>query len=363
MTSEIVAADTLKIRSLRTIDICSAEQRALISIDLGEIYFADSLLSFDITLSYDTTYLRPGSILASGTLSDQMRWLDGPFLNAAIPGELRLLGASLSTPVKGAFPLVAVTADAKQAQCGVRTPISLTIPPEFNEEFRRRYEIATTDSVQFVANAVSRPDLGISSNIEDVVIQGKDSVMSIPLQFASLGIESQDMTMTIAVSNVEVFIIDSVNVQEADVWVSEMRDTVVIVPTTSGPLQTGTIWLKQVTNDSATAVLRMATTTVACRCLKPTRTDSVNVVTKAPKTTVSVVDEDSEITKRGNAIHIQGYHEHPILVEIIDVLGRMLLQQQLQPGESVVNIDQLPPGPFFVIARDGGRQKRMFEWK
>ena len=86
--STVKAQDTLKIESLRTIDVCSDSKRFLISASLGSIRFADSLESFDITIGYDRNVLRPTDVLKEGTLSGQMS--NGPTMNIVVPGEMRI---------------------------------------------------------------------------------------------------------------------------------------------------------------------------------------------------------------------------------------------------------------------------------
>lgn len=363
MASVAVAADTLKIRSFQPIDLCSADKQGIIVIDLGEIFFGDSLMSFDITLTFDTTYLRPGSVLASGTLSDQMRWMDGPFLNAAVPGELRVFGSSFLTPVKGALPLVAMTVNAKQVTCGTLSPIVLTLPAEFNEEFRRRYDVWTPDSVRFIARPVQRSDVGIRSDERSITLRGIDSVSTLSFTLQGDTISTTELTTTIVLDHTGDVSIDSVEAPGAIVETSSQRDTVTIRHL-SGTTIRGTMQLQQVTNDSTVSVLHMRTKSGNCACMTPMLNDSTNVMTTRPVVnTVTDVDERPEIEIRDNTIRIQGDHEHPIRLEIVDLLGRVVLQTALEQDQREMKIDQLPPGPLLIVVREGGRTKRMMEWK
>lgn len=358
-----VAADTLKIRSFQPIDLCSADKQGIIVIDLGEIFFGDSLMSFDITLTFDTTYLRPGSVLASGTLSDQMRWMDGPFLNAAVPGELRVFGSSFLTPVKGALPLVAMTVNAKQVTCGTLSPIVLTLPAEFNEEFRRRYDVWTPDSVRFIARPVQRSDVGIRSDERSITLRGIDSVSTLSFTLQGDTISTTELTTTIVLDHTGDVSIDSVEAPGAIVETSSQRDTVTIRHL-SGTTIRGTMQLRQVTNDSTVSVLHMRTKSGNCACMTPMLNDSASVLTtRSVVNTVTDVDERPEIEIRDNTIRIQGDHEHPIRLEIVDLLGRVVLQTALEQDQREMKIDQLPPGPLLIVVREGGRTKRMMEWK
>ncbi len=106
------ATDTLTIRSYRVINTCSSEKRWLIDAYIGEVYSSDSLQSFDITIGYDTSLIRPTDGLSQGTLSSQMIFSDvSPFFNFRIPGELRVGAFTVNRNVKGNEPLFAVAGD------------------------------------------------------------------------------------------------------------------------------------------------------------------------------------------------------------------------------------------------------------
>lgn len=363
MTSVAVAADTLRIRSFQLIDMCSADKQGIIVIDLGEIYFGDSLMSFDITLTFDTTHLRPGTVLASGTLSDQMRWMDGPYLNAAVPGELRVFGSSFLTPVKGAQPLVAMTVNAKQVECGTISPVVLTLPAEFNEEFRRRYEFWTPDTVRFISRPVQRPDVGIRSDERSITLNGPDSVSRLSFTLHSDTAGSTTLVTAFALENPGNVSVDSIDVPAATVEFSSNRDSITVSYTAGSKIR-GSMLLRQLTTDSTVSMVRMTTRAGDCACITPTMADSVYIeTTKQVVNTVTDTDERSEIEIRGNTIRLQGDHEHPIQLEVVDLLGRVVLWTTLDEGQREVTIDQLPLGPLFIVTRESGRTKRMMEWK
>ena len=364
-TSVATADDTLNIRSLRTIDVCGSEKSALLSIDLGEIYFADSLLSFDITLSYDTTYLIPGTVLSNGTLSAQLSWMDGPIMNAAIPGEMRIFGASIMTPAKGALPLVAVTADAKRLICGVQTPITLAYPADFNPEFRRSFATWRADTVRFEARQRADNGLGITIEEERVKLDSVGSTVSIPVRITTATKDNQYHELIITGGNGSTFDVDSVTIQNTTLDMSADNDTIVVPLVGQDSVMNGSIVLRQLVNDSTTGKLSFSIRTAACACVRPARTDEILIeTTEVLTSSVSGrdTDDDPAIIVANGLLQIQGDHEYPANVEVYDVYGRLLLQALIEHRHETVRLPTLPPGPVVLVITSGGRTKREMQW-
>ena len=363
-TSAAVADDTLNIRSLRSIDVCGSEKSALIAIDLGEIYFSDSLMSFDITLSYDTTYLIPGSVLSNGTLSQQLSWMDGPILNAAEPGELRVFGASILTPAKGNLPLVAITADAKSMICGVTTPIELVYPADFNPEFKRSYSLWKGDSVRFIARQVDIATKGFSFEVQDVTIGGTDSTIDVPFVVTNRSRDNNDLTVQLALASTDGVLIDRAYIGNNAVTVAQGRDTVWITLSGTDTVHQGTLRLRQVTTDSLSTVLTGSIMATACACTIPKKTDQ-----RVVKTTLSTstgidekdIDDDPVITLINGMINLQGGHEYPMELKVYDLYGRLVANTFMEKGTVTAQVQDLPPGPVFIMMTAGGRTKRMMQ--
>lgn len=363
-TSAAVADDTLNIRSLRSVDVCGSEKSALIAIDLGEIYFSDSLMSFDITLSYDTTYLIPGSVLSNGTLSQQLSWMDGPILNAAEPGELRVFGASILTPAKGNLPLVAITADAKSMICGVTTPIELVYPADFNPEFKRSYSLWKGDSVRFIARQVDIATKGFSFDVQDVTIGGTDSTLDVPFVVTTRSRDNNELTVRLALASKDGVLIDRAYIGNNAVTVAQGRDTVWITLSGTDTVHQGTLRLRQVTTDSLSIALTGSITTTACACTNPKKTDQ-RVVRTTLSTSTGIeetdIDDDPEITLINGMINLQGGHEYPMELKVYDLYGRLVANTFMEKGTVTAQVQDLPPGPVFIMMTAGGRTKRMMQ--
>lgn len=363
-TSTAVADDTLNIRSLRSIDVCGSEKSALIAIDLGEIYFSDSLMSFDITLSYDTTYLIPGLVLSNGTLSQQLSWMDGPILNAAEPGELRVFGASILTPAKGNLPLVAITADAKRMICGVTTPIELLYPADFNPEFKRSYSLWRGDSVRFTARQVESALKGFTFDVQEVTTGGMDSTSDVPFIVTTRNRDNDEMTVQLALASNDGVLIDGAFIGNNAVTVAQDRDTAWIKLSGTDTVHQGTLRLRQISTDSLSIALTGSIVTTACACTIPKKTDQ-RVVRTTLSTSTGIeetdIDDDPEITLINGMINLQGGHEYPMDLKVYDLYGRLVTNAFIENGTTTVQVQDLPPGPVFFMLTAGGRTKRMMQ--
>lgn len=369
-TSEAQTADTLAIRSLRTIDVCGTETTALLTINLGEIYFADSLLSFDITLSYDTTYLRPGIALSSGTLSAQLSWMDGPLTNSAIPGEFRVFGASVLTPAKGNLPLVAVTMDAKKLLCGVQTPIGLAYAADFNPEFRRRYEVWQGDTVRFIARQQQQADLGTSFDGDTIELSGKDNVAMVPIRIVTSATTSRPLQIEVTASDVDKATIDSVVVQGVRGDVDTSGGMALLTVPGTDTIVTGTVYIRQRTADSSVSKLVCRVVPTTCMCRVPGKVDTL-VVTTVNETVSSmgtesngqaVIDDGPVVIVANGVLRRQDDHEYPVSVRIFDVYGREWASATLSPLRRELSLEELPRGPYVITVGALGRTKRMKQW-
>jgi hypothetical protein len=366
--SEAQLNDTLKIRSLREINVCGSATEALLSIDLGEIYFADSLLSFDITLSYDTTYLRPGVALSSGTLSEQLSWMDGPLTNAVIPGEFRVFGASILTPAKGNLPLVALTMDAQRVVCGVSTPIELAYPADFNPEFRRDYSLWQGDSIRFVAKQTIRTDLGTSFDEDTKVLPGKDSISRVPFSVTLPSAKWQPMMVTLESSDPKIVVIDSLEIVGVLGVVTGEGAQASAEVSGSDTVVRGSAWIRQITQDSLIAEITAGVIATSCMCDVPAKADTLRLTTtstvlsSAGDDDKADIDGGTEISIVDEMMTIQGDHEYPMIVRVYDVFGRILSDNQIMSPQHTVQVGKLPRGPYVITMETRGRTKRMMQW-
>jgi hypothetical protein len=102
----------------------------------------------------------------------------------------------------------------------------------------------------------------------------------------------------------------------------------------------------------------------ACACTIPKKTDQ-----RVVKTTLSTstginekdIDDDPEITLINGMINLQGGHEYPMELKVYDLYGRLVANTFMEKGTVTAQVQDLPPGPVFIMMTAGGRTKRMMQ--
>lgn len=351
-----LSLDTLKVRSYRVINTCSNEQRFLIDAYLGEIFASDSLQSFDITIGYDTSLIRPTDGLSMGTLSSQMTFSDvSPFFNFRIPGEMRVGAFTIDRNVRGDLPFFAIAGDFK-GDCNDSTWFDFPWEATFNGEFKRTVAAYWTDAVIATATAIPDSRYGLFATGEPDTIPAEDStraidlVRSLPLQLrgsqtitkVELEPDSQVVFDTVYVAQVDSIIIDATrtSVKIYDNGKVENDSMTAIVRSRSKE--------REVTVRAATQVENFA----ECGCIVPTGKDTV-MITAINTPNVSVYMDSHESTGitirvKDSGIEIQFLHGQPSSVQMFSIHGERLTQLTSNGEYMWVATDQLPKGSYIL---------------
>jgi len=364
------AADTVNIASKQLINICSApnDQKFLIYVDLGEIYFSDSLMSFDIFLKYDTTKLVFTDMLNTGTLSAQMSDL-GPVWRPKDPGGFCYAGgASILKNAKGNIPLIAFQGVFK-GQCGDTTTVSLD-EASFNTEFKRQYNASTSGVVRTYVKGTLSNDVASVFLSRSMVTGGKDSIVSVPLRVKTPGLSNASIECTVTLQHGGFFKLDTIQplVQDTTVIVTSIDQgaettTLKWQMKASGEMQDFNVLIRSLSNVNGKVAVMNATFIVidSCFCVGPKNTDSMSTCTIENKTTSTsvrekVVDEGiAWYTTLGGDIVIQSLHGQPESIEIFTLLGEQLpVVARGDQMTMVISGDHLPNAPVLVRVSVGG---------
>lgn len=365
-----IAEDTLVISSERTINICSSasDRKFLIYVDLGEIYFSDSLMSFDIFLKYDTTKLVFTDMLTTGTLSAQMSDL-GPVWRPKDPGGYCYAGGgSITQPAKGKQPLIAFQGLFK-GHCGEETTITLD-EVSFNSEFRRRSWKSVSSTISAIVQGTSTNEIAAVFDQQLFTTRGRDSAISIPLYVKTSEIPNAVVECVVQMTHVNSFAIDSIRAIELDTTFKliERRvtaDTTTIIWRTqaNGSLREYLIDLRSTSNERDRTANVNATIRVidSCYCRVAMNTDSMRTCTikNVPVPTLleeAVVNEGTAwcTTIRGDII-IQSLHGQPESVEVFTMLGeRIPIVLRGDQQTMVITGDLLPSAPVLIRMHSGG---------
>lgn len=357
-----IAGDTLRIRSVRTPNLCSNDTTVLLTASIGEVFFSDSLMYFDITLRYDTSVFRPTQGFPQGTLAGQLDFgKDNPAYNFRTPGEIRVSAFSISTNAKGNIPLIAI-GGVFVGNCHDRDSITVPYAVDFNEEFKRKVTVHVSEIFEAVAIPVSRPDLGATIETDSVRIDAPDSTARINLTVTTSGLPGIPSVLTIAKTQTNGISIDSVLLLgvNPDSVLRFGPDTVVVYYVApSSPLQAQVVVSALHTReDDSTMLTATVETFEDCGCIKPTKKDSVEIVTH--KTTVSAlsdVDEDSvTILMMEDAIVVQGVHGQPGFLTVFALDGTIVIRTAFDESKNrlQIPIHDLPHGAYYVAATCGG---------
>jgi len=354
------ASDTLKITSTRVINTCSGENRWLILCSLGEVYASDSLMSFDITIGYDTAVIRPTDGLWLGTLADKMRFGDlSPFLNLRIPGEMRVGAFTINTPVKGTEPLFAVAGDFK-GTCTELDTLWFPYFPEYNGEFKVQTKVLLADTILAAAFPVKNNSQGSTFNADTIRLTGKDSTAIIPVSVYTAALAGANVEVEIQLESPLPARIDSIVFSDGagidSVMISNdgQHAKMYRIADDSAEIR-GLIHISSVTDDTlSTRIITGTTANGTCLCITPARSDTALI--ENVKQPVVSVDQDLHegsgirIALERGLVLIQSHHGLPGVANLIDVLGRTVRTVTLQGGNSTqLSLENLSNGMYYVV--------------
>lgn len=365
--STVKAQDTLQVKSLRTIDVCSGAKRWLISASLGTIRFADSLESFDITIGYDRRVLRPTDVLKEGTLSAQMS--NGPTMNVIVPGEMRIFGFNVARSVAGSVPLIAVAGDFL-GSCDDRGVLTVPYPPDFNGEFKRNVTVLTGDIVTAVAVTKNDATAGCrfstdSLRITDVSESTTFGISIEPYKGSTteriIEIQGARESDTVYYRITDVRSVDNCRV---DSMVRVRHLTKAYVTVDSNGLDRSSSLTVSVgrSNVTTTTVVDLVGSLVhldSCSCVRPLLSDTVSIkISPIVSSVLSSVDEHTcTVNVRNDNVTGECDHQQMKNLEIFDLYGRRIRGEVKANSTSVeISTDNLPSGILFVRLQCGRNQ-------
>lgn len=360
VVSTVTAQDTLRVQSLRSVDLCSGTRRWLIAVSVGTIRFSDSLESFDITIGFNRRVLRPTDVLKEGTLSAQMS--NGPTLNAITPGEMRIFGFNIARSVSGDAPLVAVAGDFI-GSCHDKGDLSLPYAPDFNGEFRRRFTFSVVDSIATFLKKKLVGNVGCTFEADTVNISSDKASA-----FGTLRVkrsESGDSTGWInltyvkALGGLTVGDITGLNCQIDSVLYNKSGVSVLFRKTLSDPSDPLLMVEARRGDSTVEQILDIEATLVSddCECSVPGLRDTLFVRTTKPIVGVKSSCDDGACTIEVNDDYVVGkcHHHEMKILEVNDLLGHNIKSYQKHEDRAIeLSIAELPAGIYFAVMRCGG---------
>ncbi len=366
--SNLTAQDTLTLRSYRVVDVCSSERRWLIAPTLGTIRSLDSLMSFDITIGYDTAVTRPTDVLTEGTLSANLDYK--PTMSTVVPGEMRIAGFNILTPMIGDKPLVAIAGEFR-GTCTTLDSMSFTWPASFNEEFKKVVTIYSTEPIIAVANARTRNDVGMDVENDSVTIEGRDSVKTVVSQIQMGGLQNVEASATFRILDTNVVHIANLKLTSAELQRIEMVDAGNVI-----------VHFKQEGSSSpvvemevrSTSNLEIAQTVIqtsleindTCGCVRPGKVDSIKVISTNPMVYVSSsADENTaDLVVNDQYIRCQCYHGQTNAINVYSIDGALVSSTGgPSKSETFLSIEGLPHGAYVIVGHCGLKKSVILKMK
>jgi hypothetical protein len=354
--STLSAQDTIRFESYRTVDVCSNERRWLLAVNLGKVLPSDSLVSFDITIGYDRTLLRPTDVLKEGTLSSGMAY--EPFLNTVVPNEMRIAGGNIIKTVYGDLPLVAVAGEFL-GSCSQFDTLGYPWPSTFNAEFKKKITVARRDTVKAIATAKSNKNAGIQSDDDSVVIDGTSNAVNLLLKGSLLQGDSTRYRFHVKSTAPQLRIASDkpmkglVNVSEKQVKDGIEIDATVVDPSPDFQVRYD---VSEQTRPS-TAIITIASEVLRdCACEKPTLRDTVQIKIDP---TVSVTSSDEHIENlyvHNDVLVIQCDHEEMKTVQMFTLQGVLVMKTTITGANNTLSLSSLAKGGYVVRTTCGEHQ-------
>jgi hypothetical protein len=349
LTTTAFSSDTLFIRSIRTIDICSDNRSALIVLDVGPVTARDSLMLFDITLSYDPTVFRPGVLLKQNTIGSQLDFYGGPHMSLAIEREIRLAGFSINRNAIGSLPLTAFNGEIIGDYCENLALFSLAYEPEFNEEFKKNITIVAIDSIVTIRNQKIDPHLGCLFEEDLVDFSDHDSIR-IALNIQGTKSIERYVTIRNELSKGASRILLTQTAENQVKIVSSSDNQIVLKIQPNEEVQQITIIVSKIAQDSVEGSVVAFMSTDTCACTIPSLQDTIKYqYAPNPSTTVDADEGVEVITINDGIITIQPLHEQLKSVEIVDVLGVTVWKMASTATPTIIATPNLHSGMYFVV--------------
>ena len=365
--SNLAAQDTMTVRSLRIVDVCSSERRWLIAPTLGRITSRDSLMSFDITIGYDSSITHPIDLLTEGTLSANLDFK--PTMNLVVKGEMRIAGFNIITPMVGDKPVFAVAGNFA-GNCADLDTLSIPWPPSFNSEFKRLVTVFKNEPIISIAAAKMRNDVGMWIEEDSVIILGNDSVGMVAFDVRLPGLSNISAIATINNSDTSKAIVTLIEMTGATILSTERSNGELHVAfKQSGNAQPRIeATFRNVTTSLNEKVLITSKLSIqdSCTCVWPKLTDSVVIKTENPTVRVS-----SSADERNNNLLIidqiaRCYCDHGQTnsINVFNAMGQLVGSTSDQlTNETFLSMHGLPHGLYFVVSRCGKKRTVTMEMK
>jgi len=357
-TSDVVSqrrAIDCSINVVNNIDYCSKDSTFLVTIDIGSLTTADSVLLYDVTLKYPATKVQFLQVLYQNTLSEA---LETKSYGSRDTGEIRVYGFNVFKFISGSKPLVALLFKHK-AECTDSLSLSFASLPDFNQEAKVYARELRSAVVPIVIPFVASRSLKFQFSNRTIVLPEKENrlVTNLGWSVASpRGIRDLSFTLTWSDS----LTVDSIASSPAvsAVLNSQNRSATLRLMSLSSFLPANDSLKLYVSSqrDAATEFsdrMRISSLTWdTCSCVSVGIMDSLEV----SRTVVSdVSNETTEFVVRsdGGVWELINRTGADAAVQIVNLQGQTVWSSSVRMTETIIlRTDNYPNGVYFLRASD-----------
>jgi hypothetical protein len=279
---------------------------------------------FDITLGYNPAEFRPGSLLRENTLGGQLNFDNGPFMNLQVPGEIRLSGFHVTRPASGSMPLTAFNGDVIRHECGSRIMLTVPYVPEFNEEFSKTFSSVVVQPIEVIRIPVIDSSTGVVFH-KDTIGFLNTVVDTIPFLLSNESDNQCIVTFELSENQSGIIIQEVVTEPDDAETLEVIPERIAIKLHSQAKMVTGNVLVKRVTDDPVTMSITGRMTFDSCSCISAGRV-SKSVLHYVPQPTTSLrmvaAEELDTYFMVNEYLYSQSVQEHPVSIQIFDVMGK-----------------------------------------
>jgi hypothetical protein len=287
-------------------------------------------MSFDITIGFDTTLLRPTDGLTTNTLAEQMKFADiSPSFNFVVPGEMRASAFTITRNVKGNLPLFAIAGDFKGA-CGDVDSLTLPWPAEYNGEFKNWTKVFKSAKVVSIASAKQDTTQGVNHKQDEVVFTTDDSTRQVEALVDVSKAKGGVAKLTFRMINKSVSQIESYNTAASVLEEQYNTDSTMLNLTIRTSKTVEVFNLTLATEKTGTTAVDTLLSSVeipdTCECIIPAAQGSTRLVLDRPVVSTSqgfIEGPAIQIRHRADQIQLQILHGNPTQVVVSDLFGKV----------------------------------------
>ena len=339
------------LQCVNSVDLCSSDSTFILTCSVGNLSASDSVLLYDITLSFPTDKLTYRQVLFSNTLSEGLENKD---YNAKVNGEIRVYGFNVFKPIVGSKALFAVQFKM-HAGCEDSTTIDFSTLPTFNQEAKVYVNALDRTTVPIHIEDLTSRSLNFKFSNDTIVFTKFGQSLTLECTAstnAKANLEYADIELHFDTQKFRLQKLEAVNTTDSvSLDTTHQKWFVHVQRFDGGALSTQFgfrvfLQLQDTTNSKPGLFSATLLGKNVCACITRDTADSVVVITNVqPNTGIGISDADFQLKSDGDVWELRNMTDDPVDVKIYSVLARLAYQSLVQAQSTmVIDRSKLPRG-------------------